>query len=86
MKLLNLADVRRSRGLSQRELAARIPGMYQPRISMIELGTPVGGGTAERLAKVLGCSVDDLVTEPEPTITLKLSDLSPEILAALQRQ
>jgi len=84
MRLMRLRHVRRDRGLSQRELAARV-GMYQPRISMIEGGTPIRVETAERLAKALLCNVSDLVKPEEPTITLRLSEIPPQVLETLTK-
>lgn len=55
--------VRRSRGLSQTQLAAWA-GMHQPAVSMVECGrlipTPA---EAERLASVLGLRADELLNE-----------------------
>ena len=84
MHLKNLKQVRRSRNLSQRELGERI-GVYQPRVAMIEGGANVTRETAERIAAALLCDVSDLVQPEEPTITLKVSDLPPEILQLLRR-
>ncbi len=84
MQLKKLRDVRRDRGLSQRELGERI-GVNQPRISSIEWGTNVGRGTAERLAEALLCNVSDLVRPEEPTITLKVSDLPQNVLEMLTK-
>ena len=84
MQLKKLRDVRRDRGLSQRELGERI-GVNQPRISSIEWGTNVGRGTAERLAEALLCNVSDLTRPEEATITLKVSDLPPNVLEMLTK-
>jgi transcriptional regulator with XRE-family HTH domain len=84
MQLKKVRDVRRDRGLSQRELGERI-GVNQPRISSIEWGTNVGRDTAERLAKALLCNVNDLTRPEEPTITLKVSDLPPNVLEMLTK-
>ena len=84
MRLMRLRDVRRDRGLSQRELAERV-GTYQPRIAMIESGTNILPETAQKIASALLCDVSDLVQPEEPTITLKVSDLPPEILQLLSR-
>lgn len=82
MQLKKLRDVRRDRGLSQREVGERI-GVHQPRIASIEGGTNVGRGTAERLSKALLCEISDLVEPTVPTITVKVTDLTPEMLQAL---
>jgi transcriptional regulator with XRE-family HTH domain len=84
MQLMNLGDVRRSRGISQSDLGRRI-GVRQARIASIEGGTSVSRETAEKLAGALVCGVEDLVRANEPTITLKLSDVSPEVLALLKK-
>ena len=81
---MRLRDVRRDRGLSQRELGERV-GMHQPRIAMIEAGIQIRRETAERLAKGLLCDVEDLVKPDEPTITLRLSEVPPEMLEMLKR-
>ena len=84
MHLKRLRDVRRDRGLSQRELGERI-GVLQPRIAMIEGGANISRETANKLASALLCDVSDLVQPEEPTITFKVSDLPPEILQLLSR-
>jgi transcriptional regulator with XRE-family HTH domain len=85
MQLNNLKNMRRDRGLSQRELGQRI-GVLQARVARIEGGTSVSPETAEKLSKALLCDVGDLVIPREPTITLKLSDLSPEMLQTLAKK
>jgi transcriptional regulator with XRE-family HTH domain len=85
MKLLNLRDMRRNRGLSQRDLAARV-GMHQPRISMIEIGTPIRRETAERLARALLCDVSDLMKPEEPTVVIPMSKIPSELLATLVKR
>ena len=85
MQLMNLGDVRRSRGISQSDLGRRI-GVRQARIASIEGGTSVSRETAERLANALLCDVGDLMQPTEPVITLRLSDLSPEILRAIGKR
>ena len=84
MRLMKLRDVRRNRGLSQRELAKRV-GTYQPRIAMIESGTNILPETAHKIASALLCDVSDLVQPEEPTITLKVSDLPPGVLEMLTK-
>jgi transcriptional regulator with XRE-family HTH domain len=83
MQLDNLRNVRRDRALTQEALGRRI-GVGQARISSIEWGTNVSRDTAERLADALLCDVADLTQPKEPTLTFKLSDLSPEVLALLK--
>jgi DNA-binding Xre family transcriptional regulator len=82
MRLMRLRDVRRDRGLSQRELADRV-GTYQPRIAMIESGTNILPETAEKIAWALLCEVSDLVQPEEPVVVLKVSDLPPGVLEML---
>jgi transcriptional regulator with XRE-family HTH domain len=84
MRLMRLRDVRRDRGLSQRELGKRV-GMHQPRIAMIESGTRIRPETAERIARGLLCDVADLVKPEEPTITLRLSEVPPQLLETLKK-
>lgn len=83
MKIEGLASVRRDRNLSQKELGRRL-GMGQPRISNYEKGMSVSRTMAERIARELLCSVEDLKSD-EPTVTFKLSELPPEVLALLKR-
>jgi transcriptional regulator with XRE-family HTH domain len=85
MQLNNLRNIRRDRGLSQSELGQRIV-VLQARIASIEGGTSVSPETAERLSTALLCDVGDLVIPSEPTVTLRLSDLSPEMLQAIGRR
>jgi transcriptional regulator with XRE-family HTH domain len=85
MRLKRLRDVRRDRGLSQRELANRI-GSYQPHIALIEDGKNVLPETADRITRALLCDVSDLVKPEEPVLTLKLSEIPPELLATLTRK
>jgi transcriptional regulator with XRE-family HTH domain len=82
MHLTRLREVRLDRGLSQRQQGERL-GTTQGRISMIETGANVTKETAERLARSLLCEVEDLVRPEEPTVTLKLSEIPPELLKAL---
>lgn len=85
MNLARMRDVRKSRGLTQRELATRLH-TDQPRIAKIENGLSVPERTAQRIADVLLCSVADLAQSEEPTITLRLSELSPEMLQAIGKR
>jgi len=40
--------------------------------------------TAQRIADVLLCNVADLAEAEEPTVTFKLSELTPEVMALLK--
>ena len=80
-----MRSVRRSRGISQERLGERI-GTTQGRIATIEGGASIVQETAEKIAAALMCSVNDLVESEEPTVTFKVSDLSPEVLALLTRK
>ena len=84
MRIERLKDVRRDRGLSQRELGKRL-GMQQPRISNMESGISISRKLAERIAAELMCDVEDIKTPTEPTLTFKVSELPPEILALLKK-
>ena len=84
MKIERLKDVRRDRGLSQRELGRRM-GMNQPRVSSIETGLNVSPTLAQRFADVLMCDVADLRTPEQPTLTFKVSELPAEVLALLRK-
>ena len=81
--MMRLRDVRNRRGLTQRELATRLH-TDQPRIAKIENGLSVPERTAQRIADVLLCNVADLAEPEEPTVTFKLSELTPEIIALLK--
>jgi transcriptional regulator with XRE-family HTH domain len=85
MQLNNLRNIRRDRGLSQSELGQRV-GVSQGRIASIEGGTSIGRVNAEKLAKALLCDVSDLMRPEEPVITLRLSDVPPEMLQAIGKQ
>ena len=85
MNLARLRDVRKSRGLTQRELATRLH-MDQPRIAKIENGLSVPERTAQRIADVLLCNVADLVQPQEPVIMLRVSDLDQEMLQTLTKK
>lgn len=84
MKIEGLASVRRDRNLTQKELSRRL-GMGQPRISNYEKGMSVSRTMAERIAKELKSSVED-IESTEPVITLRLSDLNPEQIAVLTKR
>jgi transcriptional regulator with XRE-family HTH domain len=85
MRLERLKDVRRSRGLTQTQLAARI-GSNQSYVSKIERGMTVPTRVGEDIARALLCDVSDLVRRDEPTITLRLADVPPEMLQAIGRK
>jgi transcriptional regulator with XRE-family HTH domain len=84
MKIENMKFIRKDRGLSQRELAKRT-GMSQPRVSSIETGLNVSPTLAQRFADVLMCSVSELETPTEATVTFKVSELPAEVLALLKK-
>ena len=65
MNLARMRDVRKSRGLKQRELANRLH-TDQPRIAKIENGLSVPEWTAQRIADVLLCNVADLPSPRSP--------------------
>ena len=85
MHLNRMKDVRKSRGLSQREFAAKL-GDDQSKVSKVENGMSTSRTFAEKAAKVLVCRVEDLVEPTVPTITLKVTDLTPEMLQTLTRK
>ena len=85
MKIENMKFVRKDRGLTQRELARRV-GTSQARVSSIETGLNVSPQLAQKYADVLMCDVSELRTPDQPTITLRLSDLSPEQIAVLTKR
>ncbi len=85
MYLKNLRTIRKWRGLTQEETANRT-GLTQGRISALELGASCGTGTASRLATALSCRIEDMQRPESPTVTLRLDELSPEMLAALTKR
>lgn len=82
MRLLNMRNVRKERGISQTSLAERI-GSGQTFLSSIENGLPTTEATAKRIADGLGVEVADLI---EPTVTLRISEIPPRLLTVLTRQ
>ena len=66
--MLKLAEVRRKRGMTQAELAKAV-GLAQASISTLESGeTKPAFETLIKLARTLGCSLDDLVDlEADPS-------------------
>ena len=66
--MLKLAEVRRKRGMTQAELAKAV-GLAQASISTLESGeTKPSFETLIKLARTLGCSLDDLVDlEADPS-------------------
>lgn len=85
MKVERLKEVRQSRGLTQGEFGRRVGINQQSRISSIERGLHVSPELAQKFAKILMCEVAELRTPEEPTVTLKLSELPPELLALLKK-
>ena len=85
MRLERMKEVRRNRGLTQTELAERI-GSNQSYVSKIERGMSVPTRVAESIADTLLCDLTDLTEPQEPTITLRLSELNPEMLQAIGRK
>lgn len=78
MKIENMKNIRKDRGLTQRELARRM-GTSQARVSSIETGLNVSPKLAQRYADCLMCDVSELRTPDQPTVTFRLSDLPPEL-------
>jgi len=85
LRLERMKDLRMDRGLTQTQLAARL-GSNQSYVSKIERGMTVPTRVAERIANTLLCDVADLQMPDEPTLTFKVSELSPEILALLSKR
>lgn len=85
MKVERLKEVRKSRGLTQKAFGERVGITQQSRISSIERGLHVSPELARKFADVLMCDVSELRTPDEPTVTFKVSELPPEILALLKR-
>jgi transcriptional regulator with XRE-family HTH domain len=85
MRLERMAEVRKSRGLNQRDLGERI-GRDQSYVSKIERGMSVPNRAAEDIAHALLCNVSDLVKPEDAVVTLRLSDLSPEMLQAIGKR
>ena len=85
MRLDRMKNVRKARGLSQYQLADRL-GRDQSYVSKIERGMTVPTRVAEDIAHALLCSVADLAQPEEPTLTFKLSELNPEVLALLTKK
>ncbi len=84
MKIENMKNVRKDRGLTQRELARRM-GTSQARVSSIETGLNVSLKLAQRYADCLMCDVSELRTPDEATVTFKVSELPAEVLALLKK-
>jgi transcriptional regulator with XRE-family HTH domain len=82
MQLSRMKDMRNEAGLTQVEVGKRM-GTTQGRVTTIECGASVRPETAERVARAIGCSVEDLVEPREPVITLKMRDLTDEQIAVL---
>ena len=86
MKIERLGDVRRSRGLTQDEFSRRVGINSQSRVSSIERGLHVSPELAQRCADVLMCNVSDLVKPEDAVVTLRLSDVPPEMLQAIGKR
>ena len=86
MKIENLGEVRRSRGLTQDEFSRRVGINSQSRVSSIERGLHVSPELAQRCADVLMCNVSDLVQPEDPVISLRASQLTPEMLQTLTKK
>jgi transcriptional regulator with XRE-family HTH domain len=64
--------LRKSKSLTQADISSAV-GVTQGMISQIEQGTRnVSMDTMEQLAKILGCSVDELSKDGEPTPFVRL--------------
>ena len=85
MQLSKMKAMRRAAGLSQEAVGKKM-GTSQGRVTTIEGGASVRPETAERVATAIGCKVDDLIEPQEPVITLRLSELNPEQIAALTKR
>jgi transcriptional regulator with XRE-family HTH domain len=85
LKLDHLYEQRTARGWSQYDLAD-VSGVPQPTISRAENGLRVSRRTALLLAGALGVDVDSLSIGEQPTITLRVSDVPPELMEALSRR
>ena len=84
MRLERMSEVRKSRGLNQRNLGARV-GMDQSYVSKVERGMTVPTRVAEKIADTLACDVAGLTEPLEPTLTFKVSELPAEVLALLKK-
>ncbi len=78
MQLPNMKRERTRARLRQQDVAERM-GTTQGRVTTIECGASVRESTARRVADAVGCDVRDLVEEREPVISLRLSDIPPEL-------
>jgi transcriptional regulator with XRE-family HTH domain len=85
MRLDHLYERRTARGWSQYDLAD-VSGVPQPTISRAENGLRVSRRTALLLAGALGVDVDSLSIGEQPTITLRVADVPPELMDALSRR
>lgn len=85
MRLDRMKKARKDAGLTQQQVGDRM-GCAQTRITMIENGASVKPETAERVAAAIGCGIEDLIEPREPLLTLKLSELSSEQIAALTKK
>ncbi len=85
MQLSRMKAMRRAAGLTQDAVGKRM-GTSQGRVTTIEGGASVRPETAERVAKAIGCKVDDLIESNEPVLTFRLSELTPEKIAVLTKR
>lgn len=85
LKLDHLYERRTARGWSQYDLAD-VSGIPQPTISRAENGLRVSRRTALLLAGALGVDVNALSMDEQPTITLRIADVPPELMEALSRR
>ncbi len=85
MQLSRMKAMRRAAGLTQDAVGKRM-GTSQGRVTTIEGGASVRPETAERVAKAIGCKVDDLIESNEPVLTFRLSELTPEQIAVLTKR
>ncbi len=85
MQLSRMKLERTRAGLTQARVG-ELMGTTQGRVTTIEGGASVRPETAERVAKAIGCKVDDLIEPQEPVISLRLSELSPEQIAVLTKR
>ncbi len=85
MQLSRMKAKRTEARLTQEVVGKRM-GTTQGRITTIEGGASVRPETAERVAKAIGCKVDDLIEPNEPVLTFRLSKLTPEQIAVLTKK
>jgi transcriptional regulator with XRE-family HTH domain len=59
----NIAEQRKQKGYSQSQVAEKI-GVTRQMISAIENGASPSIKTAQKLAEIFGCTIDDLLRPP----------------------